>query len=365
MNALYIANLDLGDTEGIYKKVCAQSDAVGNAVGMCKLITRRGKNAVVKCQGDSISKVTNCGFFAYINKCIEDQQIDLLYIRHMIPTIMLIKLLKTAKRKNIKLYYEVPTYPYFAEQFRTSRRKHRAIVKITLDVIFWPLIYRYIDTLVVIRSNTASKKYSKMVEITNGVRTDNIKSKDYSLLPSDNVFRMVTVGTLYPYHGYDRVLKALSKCGEVVPGKIVEFHVIGSSQTIDDLHKMANNLGLKHVIFHGTKTTEELNEMFDMFNVGLGCLALHRRNADIDTTLKVIEYYCRGIPVVTSGISPIEKYNQRVTIKVSNDEDSISIEDIYRQYINIDKQEMETLSNTAKQVFDWNNIISSVMGENS
>ena len=45
-----------------------------------------------------------------------------------------------------------------------------------------------------------------MVEITNGVRTDNIKGKDYSK-DRDNTFRMVAVGTLYPYHGYDRVLK--------------------------------------------------------------------------------------------------------------------------------------------------------------
>lgn len=47
--------------------------------------------------------------------------------------------------------------------------------------------------------------------------------------------------------------------------------------------------------------------MYEEFDVGLGCLALHRRNADIDTTLKIIEYYCRGVPVVTSGKEPIQR----------------------------------------------------------
>jgi glycosyltransferase involved in cell wall biosynthesis len=359
MKALFIANLDLVETEGIYKKVCAQAEAIGEAVGNCDMITRSGHNANVKKQGEAHSIKSDQKFLDYVETEFENKEVGFAYIRHMIPGCKLIHVLKTAKKNGIKVYYEIPTYPYFAEQFRSSRRKYRAVAKIMLDVIFWPFIYKYIDKLVVIRSNTKAKTYPKMVEITNGVRTDGIKSKDYTAAHDDNCFRMVAVGTLYPYHGYDRVLKGLAACGEKVGDITVEFHVIGSSQTIDDLHKQADSLGLKHIIFHGTKTTEELNEMYDSFDVGLGCIALHRRNADIDTTLKIIEYYCRGVPVITSGKSPMN--DKKYSYVVPDNESPIDIESIYNYYNEIDSKDLCMLAEKAKAQFSWSNIMKNLL----
>lgn len=355
MNALFIANLQLSETEGIFKKVCAESDAVGHVVGSCQLVTRRGDKAVVKLQDELEQNLQEVSFFEYINKVIDSGNVELFYIRHMIPSPALIRMLKKAKDKKIRIYYEIPTYPYFAEQFRTSRKKYRAVAKIVLDVIFWPLIYLYIDKLVVIRSNTKSKTYSKMIEITNGVGITNIKEKNYDNRKDDNCFRMVAVGTLYPYHGYDRVLKGLAECKERVDGKKVEFHVIGASQTIDELQMMSNSLGLNNVFFHGIKTTDQLNEMYDQFNVGLGCMALHRRNADIDTTLKIIEYYCRGIPVISTGKCPL--VDEKFSCIVEDNEDAVNISKIYQYYCGLTTEELKTISGIAKKQFLWESIM--------
>ena len=175
----------------------------------------------------------------------------------------------------------------------------------------------------------------------------------------DGVFRMVTVGTLFPYHGYDRVLAGLKDCKEEVDGHPVEFHIVGASQTIDELKEQAQKLGLKRVIFHGMKTTDELNEMYEDFDVGLGCLALHRRNADIDTTLKIIEYYCRGVPVVTSGKSPYK--DPAVTICVPDGEEAVNINRLYRKWKNIDKDKQQKLSEQAKKEFSWNFIMKQLL----
>lgn len=355
MKALFVANLESKETEGIFKKVCAESDAVGKAVGSCELVTRSGKKAVIKSFNCMERTLSDEDFLTYIRNRFEKKDVQLAYIRHMIPSPEFIKALKVAKRNRIKVYYEIPTYPYFGEQFNTSIRKHRAIVKITLDILFWPLIYKYIDKLVVIKSNSTVKMFSKMAEITNGVQTSNIKSKDYSKFTDNKVFRMVAVGTLYPYHGYDRILKGLRQCNEIVDDSIIEFHVVGQSQTIDDLHQMADSMGLKHTIFHGIKTTEELNDLYDSFDVGLGCLALHRRNADIDTTLKTIEYYCRGVPVVTSGKVPFSQ--KEYTFVVPDDESPIDIDSIFDYYKALDKDKLQNLSEIAKCQFDWNNIM--------
>lgn len=276
----------------------------------------------------------------------------------MVPNFSLIALMKTAQQRGIKVLYEIPTYPYYGEQFRASRKKYRAVAKIAVDAMFSPLIKKYADYIVIIRSNSKIRLHHKMVEINNGVNTEKIKSKE-NYGSKDGVFRMVTVGTLFPYHGYDRVLAGLKDCKEEVDGHPVEFHIVGASQTIDELKEQAQKLGLKRVIFHGMKTTDELNEMYEDFDVGLGCLALHRRNADIDTTLKIIEYYCRGVPVVTSGKSPYK--DPAVTICVPDGEEAVNINRLYRKWKNIDKDKQQKLSEQAKKEFSWNFIMKQLL----
>ena len=276
----------------------------------------------------------------------------------MVPNFSLIALMKTAQQRGIKVLYEIPTYPYYGEQFRASRKKYRAVAKIAVDAMFSPLIKKYADHIVIIRSNSKIRLHHKMVEINNGVNTEKIKSKE-NYDSKDGVFRMVTVGTLFPYHGYDRVLAGLKDCKEEVDGHPVEFHIVGASQTIDELKAQAQKLGLKRVIFHGMKKTDELNEMYEEFDVGLGCLALHRRNADIDTTLKIIEYYCRGVPVVTSGKSPYK--DPAVTICVPDGEDPVDINRLYCKWKNIDGKKLRKLSEQAKKEFSWNFIMKQLL----
>lgn len=364
MKALFVANLELDPNEGIYKKVYAQAKAVGKKIGECEVITRKEQFAQIQKWNSEKPQLAKCSFLEYVKKEISSDNVGFIYVRHMIPSPKLISVLRCAKQHNVRVYYEIPTYPYFGEQFKTSRRKHRAIVKILLDILHWPFIYLLIDRLVIIKSSTKAKCFSKMVEITNGVDTVPIKSKSYKENDS-TTFRMVAVGTLYPYHGYDRILNGLVECNERINETSIEFHIVGNSQTIDDIHCMADRLGLKNVYFHGTKTTEELNEMYEEFNVGLGCLALHRRNADIDTTLKVIEYYCRGVPVVTSGIGPLDNELQNCTIRVPDSERPININDIFEEYYKITKSELCNLSHRAKCIFSWDSIIGELLnGEN-
>lgn len=353
MNALFVANIDIGENEGIYKKVAAEACAIGHVLGSCDLVTKSDGLAKVKPMNATATYQPQT-VLEYVLSCINTGSIRFLYIRHMVPSPKLIAVLRSAMEKKIKVFYEIPTYPYFGEQYKASRKKYRAIAKIGLDIIFWPWIYRYIDKLVVIRSSTKAKIYPKMIEITNGVRTDNIRSKSYSS-HDPNVFRMVAVGTLYPYHGYDRVLKGMAACGERIGDTKVEFHVVGTSQTTDDLHHMADNMGLKNVIFHGIKSTEELNQMYEDFDVGLGCLALHRRNADIDTTLKVIEYYCRGVPVISTGKCPMQ--DKRFTHVIADNDDAIDIMDIYHFYNGLQDQELKMISVLAKNQLSWDTIM--------
>lgn len=353
MKSLFVANVLHGNNEGIYKKIYAEAIGLGNVVGNCTLVIKGEEGTRVINTETHKENIQSTGVLKTSRQLILDNNIEVLYIRLMVPNFKLIWLMKLARKKGIKVFYEIPTYPYYAEQFRSSRKKYRAVVKIAIDYMLFPLIYKYCSHMVVIRSKTTLPLKPKMIEITNGVRTELIKAKAQNKRRNE-AFRMVTVGTLYPYHGYDRILEGMRNCGEQIGEMPVEFHVIGASQTIDELHNLAKNYGLKRVFFHGEKTTDELNVMFEDYDVGLGCLALHRRNADMDTTLKIIEYYCRGVPVVTSGKSPYK--DPDVTIVVPDNEAAIDVQDIFEKWQCISKTKLESLSNCAKAQFDWNRI---------
>ncbi|ADU27855.1 glycosyltransferase [Ethanoligenens harbinense] len=358
MEALLIANLELNKNEGIYQKICAEATAIGNVIGRCTLLTRLQDASILLDTGTGESVEVDQSLLNCAKTLIDHKEINLVYIRLMVPGFGLIQLMRKARKKGAKIYYEIPTYPYFAEQFRASKKKYRAAMKISLDCLFFPFINYLCERIVVIKSNTNVHMFHKMVEITNGVQTENITSKNYQT-QWDGTFRMVAVGTLYPYHGYDRVLLGLAKCEEQINGIPVEFHVVGESSTINDLRKLTRHLGLKRVKFYGIKSTDELNCMYDQFDVGLGCLALHRRNANIDTTLKIIEYYCRGVPVVTSGLSPLEEKDY--TIHVTDGEDALNIQEIFDIWCRMKREKLEDLAEIAKKRFSWNRIMGKLL----
>lgn len=120
MNALFVANIEMGENEGIYKKVSAEAEAIKKILGRCNLVTKENGKAKIK-NGKKV-ELNERSVLDYVVECLNKNNLDFLYIRHMIPSFKLIVLLKSAKDKDVVVYYEIPTYPYFGEQFKTSKK---------------------------------------------------------------------------------------------------------------------------------------------------------------------------------------------------------------------------------------------------
>ena len=358
MKVILLTAVNLKSTEGIYKKVLAEATALKNTVGEGWLIHATDKGTKIVDLSNMVAEENRTNIFETAIDMIYNNHIEIIYIRHMVPSIGLIRFLSQCKHAGVKILYEIPTYPYYGEQIKASRNKPRTILRLTYETVFWPMIYSKLDYLVVIKSNTKVKMYSKMVCITNGVDPKGIKQKSYTKCNND-IVSFVAVGTLYPYHGYDRLLYGFKKYGTEVDGKSIQLHFVGDSPTIKDLEVLSRNLELNNVYFHGVKTTAQLNELYEDFDIGLGCLALHRRNADIDTTLKIVEYYCRSVPVVTSGESPMDVYHPEYTIHVEDSEEPIDIIDLIHQYSHI--RNTDKIWETACDKFSWKYIMEDLM----
>ncbi len=117
-----------------------------------------------------------------------------------------------------------------------------------------------------------------------------------------------------------------------------------------------------NVIFHGGVFGEKLDYLFSKMNLGVACLALYRRNADIDTTLKLVEYMSRGIPCVSSSDTPeVMKYFP--IIKVSNNLSPIDISDLYHKSKKFTKEFLNDTSSKAKLVFNWEYVLRNIINK--
>ena len=273
----------------------------------------------------------------------------------MVPSILLIRILISAKAIKSKIFYEIPTYPYYGEQIKASRNKVRTGIRLCVETVFWPIIYYYVDKILVVISNSKVKKYSKMVEITNGIDENDVCPVKH--LDGASTISFVGIGTIYAYHGFDRLINAIEKSNGYFEGKRMIFKIIGESYEIEKLKKIVSNLKCKNnIIFLGSKTSQELSEILTDQDIGVGSLALYKRNADIDTTLKVVEYMCRGMPVLSSGFPPGITKDEKYCVLVSNDNKDLDLNQICSELVPLLKRNTFEMATIALKKNNWEKI---------
>jgi glycosyltransferase involved in cell wall biosynthesis len=68
---------------------------------------------------------------------------------------------------------------------------------------------------------------------------------------------------------------------------------------------LVQKLGLEDkVLFHGQKTGAELDEMFDLCDLGVNSMGLYRKDFATTSELKVREYAARGLPFLCAVQDP-------------------------------------------------------------
>ena len=89
------------------------------------------------------------------------------------------------------------------------------------------------------------------------------------------------------WHGIDKILVMAAK----LPAS--RFEIVGTSRADLAGHAIPDN-----VRFHGPKYGEELEEIYQNCDIGIGTLALHRRGMATNSALKPLEYLIFGLPVI-------------------------------------------------------------------
>lgn len=379
MNILFFADIEKRLSDGIYKKICSQAKAF-SSYGKCTLLYHYNnsiyadiyESGIISCSNELLKYNTNSSFkinkkmIKIIFEIIKKDRFDLFYYRHSLkPSYSLHRLFKKCKKNGIKVICEIPTYPYFYEQVNNSNHKFVTFNKMLVDHFLWIINYRNIDLIVTILSNSKKRVFKKMFIIENAIDKNNVKLIDYKD-SNKNIFNIIGVGTIFKYHGYDRIINQLYECkGKLSNGNKVIFHIVGDSDEINNLRKKSISMGITdNVVFYGKKYSNELDGIFSEMDMAVGCIALYRRHANIDTTLKVIEYTCRGIPFVTSGQAPSLKENDNIlALKISNNDANINFDEWKLFCDNLGNKEKGEYAKKALEYFTWENNIERIINK--
>lgn len=334
MKALFLIFHGFDPSNGISKKIIAQVKALkqcGVDLSTC-YVEDAGDRKKRMVDGDVLCD-HGSGIKGKIMKrvalgCIADyifsNNIQWVYVRSDHNTTpFLINLFRRLKKGGVRLFMEIPTYPYDDEYKGLSGGYRRAWL---MDKCLRGLMARYVDKFVTF-SDHEFIFGRPTIRISNGIDFDVIPLKTYRH-PDARVLHFIGVATIHPWHGFDRLIKGLAEYYRSDFSSTVYFHIVGNGMpsVVDDYRHLVEEANLEeYVLFHGALFGSDLDKVFEESDLGIGSLARHRSHITHIRTLKNREYAARGIPFVYSEID-IDFEGRPYVLKVPADESPVDVE---------------------------------------
>lgn len=290
MKGLYIAAVDETSKEygGVQKKINSQIKAFKNLDVEMDYIGISGENIkfINEIKRVYLKHKKQFLFFRYIFFNIDNivDKYDFIYIRFSFCNYYMFKLAQKLKRKNKKVFIEIPTYPYYDEI--DSNFKNNIIKKV--DKLLWSINKDAIDR-VVLTTKLDSVFGIKAINIFNGININDIKPINEEKKNAKEI-KLIGVANISKWHGYDRVIRGLAKYYSNDFDKIVKFYIVGEGVEKINLELLVKELDLeKYVEIVGAKFGEELDLLYKNMDIGVSSLALFRAGGGHDP-IKTKEY---------------------------------------------------------------------------
>jgi len=322
--------------ENVYLYISRREEAVLYKVerdDMLKIKTFRYNTFSSFKEGSSIRKIRGFlrynSFLKYLNEIIHLYKIDILYMRSSYPTK---KMMSIVKNKRLIKLLEYPTYPY-EEEYKKIQPKLE-------HILFWnnkpKKIEELVDLVVGISVEKNLKLDEKLILIDNGIQLDSVKVKKQN---KKNYLNLLSIAYVSFWHGYDRIIKGLHEYYKTNPEKEIYYHCVGEGSDLENLKTLVRELSLeKYVIFHGTKTGEDLDKVVDECDIAFGSLGFHRTGLTGGSPLKAREYCARGIPFVIAYEDWDFPKNFPFVYRIPKDDTPVDVSQVIKWYENLIKE---------------------------
>lgn len=354
MRGIYIAkvdeeyNLDIG----VSKKIIGEINAFKNIGNSIDYIRLKNKDIYIndKKLGSSVARYFACRDIYKSLKSIK-LDYDFAYLRYCRGNYNFYRIIKLLHKNNIKIVVEIPTYPYRSE---INTKSVTGIIDLTLDKLITPFLHKYVFRISV-TSNDDDIFTIKTIKINNGIEIDRFKLIDYSDKKKEKI-NLVGIGNLAKWHGYDRVIEGLNeyyKSNINLCKKEVDFYIIGEGNEKNNLQELTEKYNLiEHVHFLGAKNGEELDNLFNLMDIGVSSLALFRAGGGHDP-IKSKEFLARGIPVILGYKDRLINMNLPYVFKVDEDSTPLNIVMLLKKFDKAANVNPEEIRNYAKENLTW------------
>ena len=236
----------------------------------------------------------------------------------------------------------MPTYPYELEWKGWKKR-----LGLYFDRQLRMSVDNYVDYM--FHSGEEREIYGiPTLRLGNGITPSDYEKSN---IVSRSRIRMIAVGKWQYWHGLDRLLNGIhSYSGE----RQVELKVLGDGPVINDLKQMSTDLGLENQVeFVGVQVGKALDDIFATATVGIGTLALHRKQVAYDSSLKHREYCARGLPFVAS--SPDIDFSKELGFVhyIPVNENEVDLEKLIDFVDRLDQEVGQNMKNYAIENLAW------------
>ena len=243
---------------------------------------------------------------------------DCMYVRYTMSDWNVIKLFKYLKKNGTRIIVEFPTYPY-EDECKDNLFDYGSLL---IDRVFRTSLYKCADYAASYGDIPTEIFGIRTIPIQNGVDSDSINM--IHPLEHGNVINLIGVASLSKWHGYDRVLMGLNNYYSNGGQRTIHFNIVGEGSVLPEYKKFVADNELNDVVtFHGFKSGQELDDIYDLSDIAIGSLGSHRVGVyGVLSTLKSREYAVRGIPFITSNEIDILPSSENSFILVVSEDDS-------------------------------------------
>lgn len=264
-----------------------------------------------------------------VTKYLVDNGFTHIFIRRTICDRFFIHFLKKLKKHGITIIYEIPTWPYDKEFPEGSWM-------LKIEQKWRTLLSDYVDRIVTPSYGFSNILGVPVIYIPNGILSQNIKPVRGTNAAEKNTINLFAVAGLSAWHGYDRLIKGLIDYKNKGGQYNVVFHLVGGEK--DNKFRIQYEELVKKghledcVKFYGTRHGDELDSIYDVADIAVSSLGLHRLGLDISTTLKSREYLAKGLPIITEGKIDLIPADYPYVLSFPMDESPININDVVEFY---------------------------------
>lgn len=366
MRGLFIYHKEIKDNNlsGIDKKVKWQIEELNRNGLNCELFVL--ENNINSYLDKILSRLSFFNSYPKWEYQEEFNEIDYIYIRRSnAVSKYMIKVFKKIKDKNsnIKIIYEIPTYPY-DDELKTVWYNYFYLMR---DIINRKKLKSVIDRIAV-QNNVDNIFGIPTLNFTNGIKVGDIRiKKPYK--KNNNIINLCAVASMEPWQGYERIIKGLNDYYKNGGEKKIKIHFVGEGSELNYYKALVNKYNLEsNCVFYGYLQGRELSHIYNISDLAIDAFGRFKTGNAISTSLKSREYLAKGIPIIAGSNSDIIDQSYEFYLQFNNDNsipDFNKIIEFYNKiYLNNDIKsiirkirnyafEHCDISNTMKEVIEY------------